>query len=396
MNKINKKILALTGIRSEYDLLYPVLEALRKDEDFEVKLLVGGTHLSKWHGNSVKVIERDGFEIARKVNYLIESDRPIKRANGVGILIQELSETLEEERPDFLFVIGDREEAIAAGVVGNYMEVIVVHLGGGDTVYGNADDPIRFAVSKLAHIHLTLSQKSAENLMRIGEERFRIFNVGNSALDRIRMTPERTLQEVGSALNFDISDGKYIVLLQHPLSSLWEDAGTQMRITLKALEQFCAHTNYKVVAIYPNTDPGAGEIVDVFESYANKPFLRFYKNLDRDIFVNMMRYARALVGNSSMGILEAPYYKLPVINVGGRQKGREQAGNVAFVPHEGKTIAQAIHKACTDEKYRQKVSKLENPFGDGRTSEKIKDVLRSIDPNDRKWFVKKDLAGPTI
>lgn len=391
-----RKILAITGIRSEYDLLYPIFDTLRNDPEFEVKFVVGGTHLSLWHGNSVCLIEKDGFEIVEKIDYLLKTDRPIKRANGAGNLIQSLAKVVEREQPEFLFVVGDREESIATAVIGNYMEVLVVHLAGGDTAYGNADDPIRFATSKLAHIHLTFSQKSADNLKRVGEEEFRIFNVGNPALDRIRMVPEHTLRELSDSFGFDIGDGNYVVLLQHPLSSEREDAGRQMVVTLQALEQFCAESHYKVIAIYPNTDPGARGIVDVLASYEGKTFIKFYRNLDRDIFVNVMRNAKALVGNSSMGILEAPFYKLPVVNVGNRQKGREQAGNVEFVPHEKGAITQAIHKACTDEQYRRKVAELKNPFGNGRASEKIKDVLRSIDLSDRKWIIKKNLAGPSL
>lgn len=394
----SRKVLALTGIRSEYDILYPVLIALRQDHNFEVRVVVGGSHLSKWHADSVQLIEKDGFEIVGRIDYLskTDTDRPIKRAKGVGVLITALAETVEREQPDFLFVVGDREEAIAAGVVGNYMNVLVAHLGGGDTVYGNADDPIRFATSKLAHVHLTFSQKSAENLKRVGEEEFRTFNVGNPALDRIRMTREYTLGELSKALEFDLSDENYVVFLQHPLSSEWEEAGAQMRISLTALAQFCAATNCKVVAIYPNTDPGAVEMVEVLKSYKDKSFIRFYKNLEREIFVNVMRRAKALVGNSSMGILEAPFYKLPVVNVGNRQKGREQTGNVEFIPHEIKAITQAIHRACTDQKYREKVAQLTNLFGDGHTSEKIKDVLGSIDPHDPKWLVKKNLTGSPV
>ena len=390
------KILAVTGIRSEYDIIYPVLDVLRQDPAFDVRLVVGGAHLSAWHQNSLSLIEQDGFLIADKIDYLLMTDRVTQRVKGVGILTSALAQTVEREQPDVLFVVGDREESIAMAIVGNYMNVLTAHLAGGDTVFGNADDPIRFATSKLVHIHFPFSQRSADNLERVGEEAFRIFNVGNPALDRIRMTPQRTLREVSDALHFDISDGNYVALINHPLSSECAEAGKQAEVILAALEQFCIGSNYKVVAIYPNTDPGAYTIVEVLQRYEGKSFIRCYRNLEREVFVNLMRHAKALVGNSSMGILEAPFYKLPVVNVGNRQKGREQAGNVEFVPYEVGVITQAIHKACTDEEYRKKVAEVENLFGNGRTSEKIKDVIGSIDINDKKWIIKKNLAGPTL
>lgn len=391
-----KKILALTGIRSEYYILYPVIDMLRKDKQFDVRIVVSGAHLSDWHGLTLREIERDGFYIADKIDSLFMTDRMTQRVKGVGMLTNAFAQTVERENPDAILVVGDREESIAAALVGNYMNILVAHLGGGDPVYGNADDPIRFAVSKLAHIHFTLADVYAKNLQRVGEEEFRIFNVGDPALDIIRTTPPYSLHEISNRLGFDITNGKYVVLIRHPLSSEWEDAGRQMYITLQALEQFCKESDYRVIAIYPNTDPGAHDVIKALQAYKDKSFIRVYKNFEREIFINLMRNARALVGNSSMGILEAPFYKLPVVNVGNRQQGRMNAGNVEFVPNEVKAIIQAIHKACTDGEYRKMVADINNPFGDGRASEKIKNVLLSIDCNDSRWHIKKNFAGISL
>jgi len=390
------RVLAVTGIRSEYDILYPVLDFLRKDKSFEIKIVVAGAHLSDWHQNSIKAIEDDGFIIADKIDYLLMTDRVTQRSKGAGILIQGLTQVVERENPNFLLVVGDREESIATAVVGNYMGVLVTHLAGGDTVYGNTDDLIRFAVSKLANIHFVFSQKSAENLKRIGEEAFRIFIIGNPALDIIRFAPIISLSEISRQLDFDITDGKYLVLLQHPLSSERENAGHQMEITLQTLDTFCTAVGYKTIGIYPNVDPGAYEIVNVITRYAESSQIRFFKNLPRTLFVNVMRQTRALVGNSSMGILEAPFYKFPVVNVGNRQRGRENAGNIEFVPHKGTAIKAAIHKACINEEYRRAVLMLKNPFGDGRSSKKIRDVLKLINLSNKKWIIKKDLAGISL
>src|SRR3989338_8476626 len=388
-----KKILALTGIRSEYYILYPVIDLLRQDKQFDVRVVVSGAHLSDWHGLTLREIEADWFHVVDKLDSLLMTNRTTQRVKGVGMLTHALAQTVERENPDVIFVVGDREESIAAALVGNYMDVAVAHLGGGDPVYGNADDPIRFAVSKLAHIHFTLADAYAKNLQRVGEEEFRIFNVGDPALDTIRTTPQRSLIEMSGILGVDINDGKYIVLIRNPLSSEWKDAGHQMHITLQALEQFCKESGYKVIAIHPNTDPGACDIIEAIQAYKDKPFIKFYKNLELEVFVNLMRHARALAGNSSMGILEAPFYKLPVINIGNRQQGRLNAGNVEFVPDEHAAIIQAVNKSCGNDEYRKMVANLKNPYGDGRTSEKIRDVLRSVDLSDKQWLVKKNLAG---
>jgi len=386
-----KKVLAITGIRSEYDILYPVIDTLRNSENFNVKIVVSGAHLSDWHGNTLKKIEEDGFEIADKIDSLLMTNRKIQRAKGVGILIQGLAQTVEREEPDFLLFVGDREECIAATIVGNYMDVLVAHIGGGDPVYGNADDPIRFAASKLAQIHFVTAKSYAENLKKIGEEEFRIFFIGNPAYANIVNTEQISLEEASKMLNFDITDGRYIALLKHPLSSEKESTYKQMNITLQAIEEFAEENNIKVAGIYPNTDPGAYDILKAIQELRSNK-IKFFKTLPRNIFVNLMRNALALVGNSSMGILEAPFYKLPVINIGNRQKGRLNAGNVEFVDHDVDLIKNKLSKACFDKKYRKYIANLENPYGDEKAPERIRDILLSIDLNDSKWYVKKKLC----
>lgn len=387
-----KKILAVTGIRSEYDILYPVIDELRRDKLFEVKVIISGAHLSDWHGNTQNRIEEDGFEIADKIDNLLMTNRKTQRAKGVGILTYAITQTVEREKPDFLLVVGDREESIATAIVGNYMDTLVAHIGGGDPVYGNADDPIRFAVSRLAHIHFTTAKQYAHNLKKMGEQGFRIFNKGNPALDNIRKTPVISLYKISDFLEFDISNGNYIMLLKHPLSSEKEDSRWQMEITLNVVEEFCIENNIKVIGIYPNTDPGSYDILKVIEKYKYSKFIQFYRTLPRDIFVNLMRNTLALVGNSSMGILEAPFYKKTVVNVGNRQCGRLNAGNVEFVKYNKEDIKQALNRACFDKKYRNDVEQVRNPYGDGNSAIKIKKVLAAIDLQDKKWYIKQKLC----
>lgn len=389
---IVKKIIAITGIRSEYDILYPVIKALSMDNRFELKLIISGAHLSDWHGYTLKKVEDDGFKIADKIDSLFSTNRKTQRVKGIGTLVTGMAQTVEREKPDFLIYAGDREEGIAAALVGNYMDLLFAHIGGGDPVYGNADDPIRFAISKLAHIHFTSAKQHAENLKRVGEEEFRIFWVGNPSLDNIRNTRTIKTEELRKYLDFEIETRKYIVLINHPLSSEKEASGFQMRTILKSLQVFCEKHNYKVAASYPNTDPGSYNIIDAIDEYRQFPSFKFYKNLPHDEFVNLMRNAGALIGNSSMGILEAPFYRLPVVNVGNRQKGRLNAGNVEFVEYDANIIVKALEKACFNGKYRKKINELENPYGDGYTSKKIVDILASIDLNDKKWHVKQKLC----
>ena len=382
------RILAVTGIRSDYDILYPVLREL--EIDHEVMIAVSGAHLSDNFSNTYKVIHSDQFNIVDKIDTLISTDRTTQRAKATGLLIQGLSQTVDRTNPDILVMIGDREESIATAIVGNYMEKIVVHIGGGDTVYGNADDPMRFAVSKLAHLHCCTAKSYAENLLRIGEEGFRVFCTGNPSFVNIKNVPEINIKKIYKYLGF--SNKSYVVLIYHPLSSELEQVQKQTQALFSALENFCKNNNFSTICIPPNSDPGSYEIKNIISQYEFEPWFIKSETLPRDIFVNLIRNASILIGNSSMGILEAPFYKLPVINVGNRQKGRLNAGNVKFVDHKEDEILSALSESCFDNSYRSKVSKLINPFGDEKSAKKIRIAIESIDLNDRKWYIKKKLC----
>jgi len=384
-------VLAVTGIRSEYDILYPVLDELSQSGDM-VSIAVSGAHLSEDQGNTYQHIVNDGFEVADRIDTLYSTNRLTQRVKGIGSLITGLSQTVERVNPDFLLVIGDREESIATAIVGNYMNKLVVHVGGGDPVYGNADDPIRFAVSKLAHIHCCIAKSYAENLHNIGEESFRVFWSGNPSYVNIARTESISLDKLSKDIGVDISDGRYVVVIKHPLSSEVDDATRQIKQTLAGVDLFCRENDFKAIVIPPNTDPGSENIRKVISKYSTSKFLYSVDTLPRVQFINLMRNACALVGNSSMGILEAPFYKLPVVNVGNRQQGRLNAGNVEFVSYDEKQIASAIKKACLDEEYRLCISGLINPYGDETAAQKIREIMESVDLDDRRWYIKEKLC----
>jgi len=383
------KILAITGIRSDYDILFPVLEEL-ENKNHKLSVVVSGAHLSDHFSNTYKKIESDGFEIVDKIDTLLSTERVVQRAKGTGLLIQGLAQTVERTDPDFLLILGDREESVAAAVVGNYMGKIVVHIGGGDTVYGNADDPIRFAVSKLAHLHCCFSQQYADNLSKIGEEGFRIFFTGNPAF--VNIENMKTLSKDELIKSTGLTNKRYIVLIKHPLSSELSQAGAQMILTFEALKIFCRKNSFQTIWIPPNSDPGSYEMKQAFNNYRDSSWLIQSETLPRLQFVNLMRNAFALVGNSSMGILEAPHYKLPVVNIGNRQKGRLNAGNVEFVKYDKNEIIAAVTKACLDKVYRNGIKKLKNPYGDSTAATNVRKAIESVDLDDRKWYVKKKLC----
>jgi GDP/UDP-N,N'-diacetylbacillosamine 2-epimerase (hydrolysing) len=385
-----KKILALTGIRSEFDIIVPVLHEL-KNTGYDVGLIISGAHLSDWHGDSNNTIFESGIKVVDRVDNLLMTNRKTQRAKGVGLLTYAYSQIVERENPDFLIYVGDREEGLAGAIVANYMDIIFIHLAGGDPVFGNSDDPVRFAISKLAHVHCAFAEEYAKNLLKLGEDEFRVFNTGNPSLDYIRNTEILPLKVLSKRLDFDISDGKYLVLIKHPLSSEINQAGNQMKITLLAMKKFSEETGVKICLIRPNTDPGSYDILKQIDEIEQQEMFGIFKSLPHKEFVSLIANALLLAGNSSMGILEAPFYKLPVVNIGNRQQGRLNAGNVHFVSHDVDEIANALKRAAFDDEYRNYVAELINPYGDGSSVTSIVDVINHVEPGSNKWLVKNHL-----
>ena len=379
-----RRVLGVTGIRSEYDIMSSVYRAIEDHPQLELQLAVTGAHLSDAYGFTLQEVRSDGFIIADEIESLINSDQDSSRVKGLGIQLQGLVQTTLRVNPDWLLVLGDREEAMTTALVGAYMNIPVAHVAGGDRVVGNVDDQIRHAVTKLAHLHFTTNADSAQRIIGLGEQAFRVLDVGNPGLDRLLQVPELTLPEIGRRLRISISEKKPLVLvIQHVISTEISDAYRQMRATLEAIGDL----DVTAVLSYPNSDAGGQQMIRAINEFEHLPNLHVFKNLPRLEFVNLMRRASCLLGNSSAGILEAPMLKLPVVNVGNRQAGRLHADNVQFVPHDKELIKAAVHKACSDSDYRRLVEECVNPYGDGRSSIRIADALSSI-PIDQRLLIK--------
>lgn len=367
-----KKILAITGIRSEYFILQPIFDEIVKREDLTLKVVVTGTHLSPTFGQTYKIIENDGYDIV-KLETLLSTDSLAGRSKSLGIQIMGLTDIVTTENPDWLLVLGDREESIATAIIGTYMNIPVAHICGGDRVVGNIDDSVRHAVTKLAHLHFPTTKENGERILKMGEEPWRVHITGNPALDSIRKQPDLSYNYINKELGTNLSSDKpFILLIKHPLSSEVEDAAYQMKVTLEALVEL----GYDTIITYPNSDSGSYEMIKVIDEYKESyDFIKAFKTLPRDIFVNLQRKASLLLGNSSSGILEAPFLKLPVINVGNRQKQRQHSENIIFVPYNKDLIVNAINRSINDSDFKQICRNCSNPYGDGYSSERIARII---------------------
>jgi GDP/UDP-N,N'-diacetylbacillosamine 2-epimerase (hydrolysing) len=385
--KDRRLILGVTGIRSEYDIMSSVFKAIKSNPGLELELFVTGAHLSDSHGGTIQEIYRDGFTIADEVESLLSSDRPSGRVKGLATQIQGLVQTVSRLQPDFLLVLGDREEAMATALVGAYMNVPVAHIGGGDRVVGNVDDQVRHAVTKLSHLHFATNAESAQRIVNMGEQKFRVFNTGNPGLDRFISVPTIELNQLSRKIGFSLeNDEPYVMMLQHVISTEFDQAYEQIKASLEAIKDL----GIKTIVIHPNSDAGSQQLVRAIKEYETLPFIHVVPNIPRLEFVNLIRNTSCLLGNSSAGILEAPFLNLPVINVGNRQIGRMHAENVQFVPHEKNAIIAALRLAIFDTQYKEMVANCSNPYGDGNSSERIAGILGSVDI-DEKLLIK-DIA----
>jgi len=382
--KNKRKILGITGIRSEYDIMSSVFSAIEEHPALELEVVITGAHLADAFGYTAREVRSDGFVVADEVESLINGDQASSRVKGLAIQLQGLIQTICRVHPDFLIVLGDREEAMTTALAGAYMNIPVAHIAGGDRVVGNVDDQVRHAVTKLSHLHFVTNQESYERVIRLGEQPFRIHNTGNPGLDRLLAVSPLSAKELSERLGFAIEDGEPLILLiQHVISSEINQAYSQMKQTLEAVKLL----GIKTVLSYPNSDAGGQQIVRAIREYEHLPHLYVAKNIPRIEFVSLMRRASCMLGNSSAGLLEAPLLKLPVINVGNRQKGRLHAENVEFVPHDIDAIRSAVQRAVFDLEYRKRVEQCKNPYGDGKSSGRIAEILATM-PIDENLLIK--------
>lgn len=368
-----KKILAFTGIRSDYDLMSGIYKDILLNEEIEISLIVSGAHLSKTYGDTIKEIEKDRIPILAKIENLLDSDSKSSRVKSLSILMQNCISFVEEYSPDLILYAGDREEVIVAATVGAYLGIPTAHFYGGDHAKdGHVDNSVRHATSKLSTFHFVTNEKSKARLMRMGENPERIFNTGSPSLDKfLEVEPQEKREIISGLTKKEIQS--YALLIYHPFFDEEEFADKFFEQILISLKK----KNIKAFISYPNTDSGNKKIINVIEKYASDSDFVFYKNLDRDTFVNLFIHSDFLIGNSSMGIYESSFIKKPAINVGRRQRGRLAAENVVFVNQDVKEIIKSIDYIGTDD-FKDKLIRVTSPYGEGKSVRKAIEIIKDL------------------
>ncbi|MEP5758297.1 MAG: UDP-N-acetylglucosamine 2-epimerase, partial [Litoreibacter sp.] len=371
-----RRIGVFTGSRSEYGLLVPVLQAISEAPDLELVLIAGGSHVQS---------EADGFVAAAKVPVERADERAGSTSRAIGAGVTAIADALEDLRIDAFVIYGDRFEAFAAMIASTQMGIPTAHIEGGDLTQGGAlDDVVRHAMTKLAHVHLTTNADAAERVRLLGEEPWRIYNVGFPTIDLIKAGDYVAAEDVGADLGLDA--GRPVVLFtQHPITTSPDKANAQINASLAALERAREELGAQLILTYPNGDLGSDAIIAALKDFASeRAGVVLRQSLGRRLYHGTLnlcgRVATGVcVGNSSSGVKETMAFDCPAVDIGPRQTGRLRGMNVAHVPHEAEAIYHAIAHAVEDQSYRSAIKAAENPYGKGNTGPKIAEILTHID-----------------
>ena len=374
-----REIAVVTTARSDFGLYEPLLLRMREDAAIELRLMVSGAHFAEEFGMTVREIETGGFTFERGLEMRLDSGSPESIAKSVGVGVLSFSQAFSVRRPDLLVVLGDRIEMLAAAVASLPFNIPIAHLYGGKISEGAIDELVRHALTKMSHLHFVTTERSAQRVRQMGEESWRIHNFGSPGLDRIHLHPRASPAEACRQVGLD-SRRPFLLVTFHPVTLEAADRENQVTSLLAALERY----DGQILMTYPNADAGYTDIVQAFEEFARaRPSaVKLIRNAGARLYFDLMACASAMVGNSSSGIAEAPSCELPAVNVGTRQAGFAQAANVISVGYEAEEIEMGIRRATSAE-FRRSLKGLQNPYGDGRASERIAGVLRAIPLDDR-------------
>jgi UDP-hydrolysing UDP-N-acetyl-D-glucosamine 2-epimerase len=373
-----RHVLFVTGSRGEWGYIRPIMRLIERSDRLRHSLVTTNMHLLPEFGSSRRTILDDGFEPEQEIYMALDGFTGVSMAKSLGVFLSSITDTLARLEPDLVLLAGDRGEQLMTAVAAAHVNVPVAHVQAGE-LSGNVDGLTRHALARYAHIHFAANEDAAERLRRSGEQDFRVHMVGAPQLDEL--VAEEPAGHAELATRFRVDAGAPLVLIvQHPVTEQAREAGEQMAATLAAV----AELGLQGLLIYPNNDAGSSELraeVDAFRA----PWLHVERNIPRREFAGLLRHASVMVGNSSSGVIEAPSFGLPAVNIGRRQEGRVQAANVINVDHDKDRIRDAVRLALSDE-FRRGLKGLQNPYGDGRASERIVEILADVPIDERLLY----------
>lgn len=392
-----RKIGVFTGNRAEYGLLYPIIKKLNTEPGVELQLFVSGAHLDTSFGKTVDSIKGAGFNITDEIKIDLDHDDLFSTSMAIGKGVQEIAKALRKHMPDVLIVYADRFEGFSAVIAASQMRIPVAHVEGGDVTEGGAlDDSVRHAMTKLSHLHFTTNEDAKQNVLQMGEEAWRVHNVGLPSLDGIYKGEFAKPSDLIEKFKLNL-EKPIVVFTQHSVTTQFDQAGEQIKASLETLRSFLKK-GVQVFVTYPNNDAGGKVIIEQIlalkdEGHEN---LHVTPSLGGFNYHGLLALARdpkiriACVGNSSSGIKETPVFGCPAVNIGSRQEGRLRAENTLDVGYGVKEISDGIEQCLFDDGFRKLCSEVKNPYGDGHSADAVVRVLTTV-AIDEKLITKKTI-----
>jgi UDP-hydrolysing UDP-N-acetyl-D-glucosamine 2-epimerase len=374
---MKRKICVVTTSRADYYILRSLLKEIRDDDDLQLQIIASGMHQSARHGHTYSIIAQDGFSIDKKFEMLLDTDTNTGAAKSVGLGIISITDALVDLCPDILVVIGDRYELFAIGTVALILGIPLAHIHGGETTLGAFDEAVRHSLTKIAILHFAAAEEYRKRIIQMGEHPDRVFTVGAPGLDEIEELNLYSREEIEELLSFRLS--KYTALVTyHPVTN-------EKKSALKQITNICeaiAESDINALFTSPNADPESNIISEYIQEFVNRfPERYLYKNnLGNRLYFSCMKHFALMVGNSSSGIIEAPSFKLPVVNIGNRQHGRVRANNVIDVDTTKAEIKIGIASAL-DTIFRKHIENIHNPYRppDNKSAgTAIKEILKTV------------------
>ena len=368
---MKKKILIVTERRADYSKFRPILRAIKKSKSLDYYLIVTGSHLLKEHGYTINEIKKDGFRITSTFQMYSknETDTGSGMVRAFGRAVINLTSEIERLSPDMILAGFDIGANLAAAIVGAHMNIVVGHIEGGE-VTGTIDESIRHATTKFSHLHFTSNIVASNRLKKMGEDPKYIFTVGNPALDGILEVKPISTNNLEKEFGIDFSK-PFVLVLQHTVTSEVDKIDLHVLETLEAINEL----GVQAIIVYGNADAGSKKISKIIKNSKIKQ----YPTLSYDKYINLLRHASALVGNSSSGIIETPFLRIPSINIGTRQQGRLRFASIIDVNYNKNRIKNAILKSIQDKRFLHKVKTSKSLYGDGKAAQRIVRILENID-----------------
>ena len=375
-----KRIGIMTGTRAEYGLLKPLMQEINKDNALELYLIVSGMHLSPEFGMTYQEIEEDGFEINAKVEMLLSSDSPAGISKSIGLGVIGFADEFQRADLDMLILLGDRYEALSAAICALVMRIPIAHLHGGELTEGAIDEGIRHSITKMSYLHFTSTEQYRNRVIQLGENPERVFYVGALGVENIKKIKLMTKEELERSIHFEI-DENTVIVTYHPVTL---ENNTVEEQFLNLLEVLDRNPKIRMIFTKANADTNGRIVNELIDKYAaqNSERACAFVSLGQKRYLSALKYCRIVIGNSSSGIIEAPSFGKPIINIGDRQKGRICADSVINCGYTQQEIQQAMETALTEE-FENKARNCRNPYEKENTAANIISVIKDYLLNDK-------------